>query len=291
MYKNPICIYHGNCPDGFGSAWAIWNVYGSSFEYIPFLYGKQFDLDELCKKISDCDLFLTDFSFKKNVMLKLKECANSITLIDHHITAIEDLSDLDIEKSLDINKSGSVLTWEFFHKNEKVPLFLKYIQDRDLWKFELPNSKEITTALLSYEYDFHVWDKLYNKPIDTLILEGGALYRKHMKDVNELIKTTKTRVDLLEYNIPIANAPYCYASDICNIMAQGEPFAISYYIRNDGKINFSLRSNNETGVDVSEIAKQFGGGGHKHASGFEVYLENYNFVQEVINHGLITSNI
>lgn len=62
--------------------------------------------------------------------------------------------------------------------------------------------------------------------------------------------------------------PYIFASDAGNRMAEGELFSASYFDTPEGR-KFSLRSK-EGGMDVSEIAKRFGGGGHARAAGFQV---------------------
>jgi oligoribonuclease NrnB/cAMP/cGMP phosphodiesterase (DHH superfamily) len=59
-----------------------------------------------------------------------------------------------------------------------------------------------------------------------------------------------------------------YSSDAGNIMSIGQPFAATYYDSDKHRV-FSLRSATD-GLDVSEIAKEFGGGGHVHAAGFKV---------------------
>lgn len=276
--NSTVCIYHGNCPDGFGSAFAAWKKYGNTFDYYPANH----NTEPPWELITDKHVFLLDFSYSKEYVIAMFQYAKVISIIDHHKSAIENLSDvLGLHKILDINKSGAVLSWEYFNKDKPVPEFLNYIQDRDLWKFELPNSKEVTTSILSYKYDFEVWDNyLYERPIPELVVEGSALYRKHIKDVNELIKTTKKRINILGYNVPIANAPYCYASDICDILCENEPFACSYYFKNNDSIYVSIRSKQNVGIDVSEIASRFGGGGHKHAAGFEIKIKD-NLISEL----------
>jgi nanoRNase/pAp phosphatase (c-di-AMP/oligoRNAs hydrolase) len=70
------------------------------------------------------------------------------------------------------------------------------------------------------------------------------------------------------HRVPVANLPYTMSSDAGHEMAKGRPFAACYWDTPEGRV-FSLRSNDE-GVDVSEVAKQYGGGGHRNASGFTV---------------------
>lgn len=275
--NSTICIYHGNCPDGFGAAYSAWKAHGDSFDYYPANHNTEPPWD----LIKDKHVFLLDFSYSRDYVIAMFQYVKTISIIDHHKSAIENLSNVvGLIKHLDINKSGAVLSWEYF-SNDSVPEFLYYIQDRDLWKFKLPNSKEVTTSILSYNYDFDIWDSyLYNRPIPELVVEGTALYRKHIKDVNELIKTTKKRINILGYDVPIVNAPYCYASDICDILCENEAFACSYYIKNNNNIYVSIRSKKDVGVDVSEIASRFGGGGHKHASGFEIKVKD-NLISEL----------
>ncbi len=275
---NPICIYHNNCPDGFGSAWVIYNKFGNEFEY----HGANYS-DTVIPDTTDRDVFLVDFCYNTETINHIKLFANSVTVIDHHVNAVDKLKNVDgVNTYLDLHHSGCVLTWKYFNKNEPVPEFLKYIEDRDLWKFKLPNSKEITTAILSYEYDFDNWNILNATSIKTLISEGIALYRKHLKDVKELIKTTKKRIRIFEYEVPIANAPYCYASDICDIMNKNEPFALSYYVKNNDSLYVSIRSDvNGSNIDVNEIAKKFGGGGHRNAAGFEIKIDS-DLIQNLI---------
>jgi uncharacterized protein len=71
--------------------------------------------------------------------------------------------------------------------------------------------------------------------------------------------------------MPCANLPYIYSSDAGNIMSEGQPFAACYTDRNDGMRSFSLRAS-EGGMDVSQIASAYGGGGHAKAAGFAMPL-------------------
>jgi hypothetical protein len=106
------------------------------------------------------------------------------------------------------------------------------------------------------------------RPVTELIAEGTAIERKHFKDVNELLKVTTRRMLIGGYNVPIANLPYTLVSDAAHQLAKGEPFAGCYRDTPKGRV-FGLRSSDEA-VDVSEIAKRYGGGGHRNASGFTV---------------------
>ena len=266
-----LCIYHANCADGFGSAWVVKDALGDGVELHAGVHG------EGPPDVTDRDVIIVDFSYKRAVIEKMLETARSINIIDHHKSAIEDLANLEHIKlglHLDLNHSGAMLTWKYFHGDMSPPQLLKHIEDRDLWKFKFDSTIGISAGLFSYPYDFNTWNYFMHdvtgSKLKILEDEGLAIQRKHLKDIHELLGVCKRRINILGHNIPAASLPYTLSSDAGHIMAQGEKFAACYYDTPTGR-TFSLRSS-EDGMDVSEIAKIFNGGGHKHAAGFSIPL-------------------
>jgi len=237
----------------------------------------------------DClgrDVYLLDFSYKRDVLRDMADIAKSITVLDHHKTAAAELGDLltstesGIEGKFDMEKSGARLAWEWFHPGETVPQLVRYVEDRDLWRFAVPYSKEINAVLFSYDYDFHTWSRLRFDLESPGVREeyeaaGEAIERKQAKDVKELVGKLKHRRAFTKcwaehpYFTPCANLPYMLASDAAGFMAEDASFAATYYQDADGWFVFSLRSRG-AGADVSEVAKCYGGGGHRNAAGFRV---------------------
>jgi oligoribonuclease NrnB/cAMP/cGMP phosphodiesterase (DHH superfamily) len=273
--KLPLCIWHKNCADGFGAAWVFKYHSGQDFDFFPGTYQKP------PPDVTGRDVYLVDFSYKRAVVEEMLKTAKSITLIDHHKSAIEDLQPLIDDKRIaslvSIKHSGAMLAWMFWKGiHETPPVLLQHIEDRDLWLFKMPGTREIQTALFSYPYDFEVWDKLMRGPVSGLMADGRALVRKHMKDVAELIPTVTRRMNIGGFNVPVANMPYLFSSDAGHMLAAGylnedghhEPFAACYWDTPTGR-TFSLRSTDD-GQDVAKIAEQFGGGGHARAAGFSV---------------------
>lgn len=261
----PLIIYHGNCADGFAAAWAIWKLY-PDWEFFPGKY------QEPPPDVTRREVYLVDFSYKRAVIeLMLDDCV-SLTILDHHKSAIEDLSPLNGHPKLalefDMNRSGAMIAWEYFHPDERPPPLLAHVQDRDLWQFKLPFTREIQAALFSYEYDFEIWDDLMMGPLGDLTQEGIAIERKHHKDIAELLAAYTRRMVIGGYDVPVCNVPYTMSSDAGHALAGGEAFGACYSDGPDGRY-FSLRSTDQ-GVDVSEIAKLYGGGGHRNAAGFKV---------------------
>lgn len=272
----PLVIYHGNCADGFSAAWCFWRKYGEGADYVAGVY------QQAPPDVTGRDVYMVDFSYKRSVVEEMLKIANSVCLIDHHKTAIEDLQPLFMQDSwtgepkqlayfVDMNRSGATLAWDYLFPGEDRPLLLGHIEDRDLWRFKLPNTREIQANVFSYEYTFEQWDRLMSADQAELLkmtVAGAAIERKHHKDIAELMTVCKRRMVIGGHDVPVASLPYTLVSDAAGIMAMGELFAACYWDTADGRI-FGLRSTDD-GIDVSDIAKQYGGGGHAKAAGFRV---------------------
>lgn len=263
----PLCIYHGNCADGFGAAWVFKRYADREFDFHAGVY--QNDPPDVTGR----DVYLVDFSYKRAVVEAMRARANRVVLIDHHKTAIDDLAPLieskAIESLVSLDNSGAMLAWRWFNGNfSEPPALLRHIEDRDLWRFALHRTREIQACVFSHPYDFAAWDELMATDPQKLAGEGAAIERKHHKDIAELTKVVTREFTIGGHTVPVANLPYTLTSDAGHLLAQGKPFAGCYWDTPEGRV-FSLRSTDD-GLDVSEIAKQYGGGGHAHASGFRV---------------------
>lgn len=280
-----LCIYHGTCADGFGAAWAVRLALGDGVDYHAGIYG------DPPPDVAGRHVVIVDFSYKRPVLEDMATRALSILVLDHHKTAAEDLAGMPLARSwsdhmeqaaldemenadcvrgvFDMERSGAGIAWDFFHPGAPRPALIDTIEDRDLWRFKLPGTREIQAAVFSYPYDFTIWDRLmrFANP-EELIAEGAAIERKHHKDIAELVGVTRRRMTIGGYDVPVANLPYTLTSDAGNLMARGEKFAACYWDTPEGRV-FSLRST-DTGLDVSAIAKAYGGGGHRNASGFRM---------------------
>ena len=277
-----ICIYHGNCADGFGAAWVVRKALGPDVEFHSSRYG------DPAPDVTGKNVIIVDFSYKYDVLVALADTAASVLVIDHHKTAMADLVDVPpaelhyeaqaknstgkLHALFDMNRSGAGLAWDFFFPAQPRPPLINHIEDRDLWLFKLEGTREIMADLFSYPQDFATWDRLFADEINWIRLDGVAINRQHQKTVADLVHTTKRRMLIGGHDVPVANLPFMFASDAGALMAEGELFAASYFDTPEGR-TFSLRST-DAGMDVSEIAKQYGGGGHRNAAGFKVSFDH-----------------
>ncbi|MCA9793076.1 MAG: phosphohydrolase, partial [Candidatus Eremiobacteraeota bacterium] len=161
-------LYHAQCPDGFGAALAAWRVLGDTAVYLPVAHGEAPpDLP------AEARVAIVDFSYTRDVILGMRERLADMVILDHHKTAEEELAGLDFA-TFDMHKSGARMAWEYWHPDEPVPELVAYIEDKDLWRWELPQSKEVSIALHAYPMDFNVWSQL---TVAHLKIEGVALLR------------------------------------------------------------------------------------------------------------------
>ena len=270
--RTALVIYHHPCLDGFTSAWAAKQAMGYTAEYVPGIYTNDDTLPDVDNRI----VYLLDFSYPKDVMLELARRATTVIVLDHHLSAQKDLEPLleagIIEGEFDMERSGAMITWNWFFPDRDAPEFIEYVQDRDLWIKKLPLCEEVNMAMFSYEYTFENWDNIAGRTIKDLKQDGIAIWRKHIKDVHELIEQVQYMTIYGYKNIPTVNANYFYGSDLCHILCEREPFAAYYWNNSEGEYVFGLRSNKdfEGVIDVSGVAKAYGGGGHANAAGFRI---------------------
>lgn len=290
-----ICIYHRNCPDGFTAAWLAYKYEGVR-DFLACDYGDNVETSRVYGK----HVLIVDFSFPQQTLLEMSLFAHSITVLDHHKSAAEQLAEfkwhdwesnneLDdmenphIRAHFDMNRSGAMLAWHHFGARMKKspPSLVRYVQDRDLWQHKLPATQEVNAYISAIDYDFQAWEDLN----DMIRLQfqhvqsmGHAIMRYKGKDLAEQLEAVKRPMVIGGHSIMVANLPYSMASDAGNILAkaavrQGNvPFGGTYFDTKDGSRKFSLRSIGE--FDVSAIATKYGmlfgtqGGGHKNAAGF-----------------------
>lgn len=279
---NILVIYHANCMDGFGAAFAINHFRTLAFGEcaIKFIAA---NYNEPPPDVSNKTVFIVDFSYPRNVLEVMAEQARSVLVIDHHKTAAEDLKGLPeapqhvkdytypkLSVLFDMERSGAGLTWDFFSNGQPRLQIINHVEDRDLWKFAIPYTREVYACLANHPCTttvegFRQW-MAFNYDLESARAEGEIILRAYSNYLDKL-KEGAYRVTLCSYDVPFVNAPYMFASDLGSMLSKDEPFAV-VYSDSDGVRWFSLRSQ-PNGVDVSSIAKQFGGGGHARAAGFK----------------------
>lgn len=295
-YKPDIVIYHDHCADGFGAAWACWMRWRDECQYVPASYGQQ------PPEVGGKHVLIVDFSYKRDVLRAIGRQARSVIVLDHHKTAQAELADWAIHDVsgefwagddpikavrhnddhigqpiaalFDMNRSGARLAWDFCHEHE-APLLIQLIEDRDLWRFTMEDTRPFSLWLRSEPFNFDRFELLAQQLNDAsdgheIMTEARAMQRFFDAKVVEIASFAKPRrVGSFE---PITvNCPPMFASEVGHALLDKHPdapFAATYYDAPSGRM-WSLRSRDDR-EDVSAIASKFGGGGHRNAAGFSV---------------------
>lgn len=285
---NATVFFHHPCADGFTAAWACWRV-NPDWGYVGLTHS---DFDSLYPEDvwpaggdvewPGGDIYFLDICPPRDTLLRLANLlatsGNKVYVLDHHKSAQADLDGVDhpnLVVTFDMEQSGAMLAWNRFNWPVPPPVFVQLVQDRDLWKFELEGTKEFSSFLFAQEYDFENWNVLANGMEDletrhTIFAIGEGILGKHYKDIRELIAGGQViEMTIDGHKVPAVNVPYFYASEMGHALLEqypDAPFAATFYLEQNTS-RFSLRSTDDR-IDVSAIAKKFGGGGHRNAAGF-----------------------
>jgi oligoribonuclease NrnB/cAMP/cGMP phosphodiesterase (DHH superfamily) len=288
-------LYHANCPDGLAAAFACHQRFGDEARYIPVSYGKP------CPEIpQEHNIYIVDFSYAKDTLLALladrlgrrRREEDVVTVLDHHASAQRDLEALargeypGLKVIFDMEESGASLTWKYLRTGgwhpqndpeaqgleHSMPTFFKYVRDRDLWRWALPDSKAVSMVYKCLDKDWlsiaqFAQDLDEAEGYQRIVTEGNAMLRY----ADALVEDQAARVQwgiIGGYRVPFVNTTTLFSEVgdfLCTTYAEA-PFAAYYFFRDDGKVQWGLRSHGS--IDVSTVAQSFGGGGHAAASGF-----------------------
>jgi oligoribonuclease NrnB/cAMP/cGMP phosphodiesterase (DHH superfamily) len=264
-----LCLYHGGkCLDGFVSAWVVSQFFPQA-DFVPANYG------DAPPNVSGMDVVIVDFSWPRAALLEMKKKAKSLVVLDHHKTAEADLKGLDF-CVFDMEKSGARLAWEFFSDDSKSPWLVDYAEDADLWRWALPYSREVKAYLHSIPWTFEAFDQLVIKKGDSIsgvaplhLVDQGAAILRFKEQMIEAAIRHATEIEMDGHKVMCANVSSTeLISDVGHRLAIDRPFSVTYFKKGNTTV-YSLRSTPD-GIDVSEVAKQHGGGGHRNAAGFNV---------------------
>lgn len=292
-YKPDMMIYHANCADGFGAAWAAWLRWGDAVEYVPCAYGQPAP-DVLGKHV-----LIGDFSFKHEVTEMLAKGAASIMILDHHETAEAELkpwrvsgdfaADMiegwwerwpdrpHVSALFDMNRSGARMMWDFCFPGEEAPLLIRLIEDRDLWRFTMPETKPFGVWLRCEPFNFERWELIAQqlndgRDAERIFSEAAAMQRFFDQKVAEIGRLARNGL-IGGHEVPLCNCPPMFASEVGHWLLDENPAApfVATYSDQGKSRGYSLRSRDDR-LNVADIARKFGGGGHRNAAGFGVPL-------------------
>ena len=281
-----ICVYHAACPDGFGAAWATWTAWGGEGEFVARGHSDRMS----GPKVEDALLLFVAIAPRPDELRELADYAQRVVILDHHWTnekkfeeeaeLLSELQDEGHEVHFDMDRSGAVLAWRYLFPDQPEPDLLRYVEDQDIWSWTLPKSAEVNAAIASYPQDFETWTRLAATGMDELALVGAPIVRTDGIEVERAIRNPST-IHLGHRQVEAINAR-TRRSAIGHALAErkafGQPWGCVYRIEGN-RVHATLYSIGD--FDVSAIAGEYGGGGHRNASGFTVHLADW--LKEIVN--------
>lgn len=267
LMEKTFILYHGSCPDGFGGAYSAWKKFGDTATYVPLKHNvppPELPLDGAI-------VYFIDFCYTKEVMDTFVTRAGKVVVLDHHV-GVQEITESMPEYVFDNDRSGATIAWSYFHPDTPVPTFLTYVQEGDLFKFDLPDTRPILTYAYSKPFEFSVWDTLVAE-IESpegraRVIEKGRIYSEYFLSIADNLIKEAVLVEFEGYTCYFVSATSQFGSEVGNRLAKMHPpLALVASVRDDS-IRISLRSDGT--VDVAEIARKYGGNGHKAASGFSI---------------------
>lgn len=290
-------LYHRGCNDGLAAAWAAREVLKDDAIYLPYQYG-----EELPAEVFGTHLILVDLSLtaEQIYLLKTGELVRTVMIVDHHASAeralehvetiatfaeYRDLINRDPDEFkifalFDKEHSGAVLAWAFFNNintrrvhNEdwlpRVPKALLYIEDYDLWRHVYPEGKALNSWLINGAPNLDRIGEMIdaNGDVHAKVLElGNAMLQYDEKIARSVIRNYAEEHVYGSGRMVMINAPHHLRNLIGDMLSSKYVFVVCYTRRKDRTV-FSMRSNH---FDVSQIAEQHGGGGHRNSAAFSI---------------------
>ncbi len=272
-----VCIFHAGCPDGFGAAWAARHAWGDDALFVARGHNDPLQPE----RYRGDQVVFADIAPPLASYRPLAASAAQLVVLDHHYSAREhfvrepgllrELESGGHTVRFDLEHSGAVLAWNWFHPSpdRPAPPLFAYIEDQDLWHWKLPGSREVNAAIAATPRRFEAWDALLARSIAELIHEGAPLLRAKNDAVEQRLESAHP-VQIGEHRLEAVQAQH-FRADIGHRLSErarfGKPCGVVY--RTQGKrVDITLYSIGD--FDVAAIAGHFGGGGHRNAAGFSL---------------------
>ncbi|XP_043716315.1 uncharacterized protein LOC122664528 isoform X2 [Telopea speciosissima] len=228
--KRAAVLYHYPCPDGAFAALAAHLFFSATSHPAVFFPNTVYDpiraedlpVDEFN------EVYLLDFVGPSGFVRDISSKVERVVILDHHKTALEmlggnSLGSENVIKVIDMKRSGATISYDYFkeklgencNKNsdtvggvdnsvennlvpeskiEKVNRLFKYIEDGDLWRWELPDSKAFSSGLKDLNIEFSVrsnpalFEQLLELDPQSVINQGMTSLSQKQKLIDEALE-------------------------------------------------------------------------------------------------------
>jgi oligoribonuclease NrnB/cAMP/cGMP phosphodiesterase (DHH superfamily) len=266
--ERTLIFYHGGCPDGFGGAYSAWKKFGDAAEYFPMSYGKEFE-----ESVAGADVYFIDFCYAQEVMDRIASEAKSLTVLDHHEGTEEVVRSMPAFV-YDVNRSGASIAWAYFHPDTPLPTLLAHVEDDDLFRFKLADTRPVITYLTARPFSFEAWDRMVealagDSSRKELLVVANA-YAEYFELLANMAVDNAKLVEFEGYEVYFATAHPLkpMKSLVGNLLAKKQgPFALVVTAHPQG---YGVSIRGDGSIDVAAIAAKYGGNGHISSAGFAI---------------------
>ncbi len=269
----PLCIFHKNCLDGSCAA-AIVRLREPDCEFLPMQYG------QTAPAVLGRKVYIVDFGLPVEQMRAVRAQAEEVVWLDHHASQLP-VRNLLGWGTVDTAECGATLTWRHFFPQTPPPPVIAYIKDKDLWQWQLPDSRAIAAGLES-RFRGDRLDGLLDADLEEMARLGRPALEALAGRVQEAVKHGQ----VVEHPYGLAGrralALRCnqdqnaIGEHVCLPLSAGGmglDLAVLFYRKGGGVWVHSLRS---AQLDCAAIAIQRGGGGHPTSA---CYLDRRPFTE------------
>ncbi|MGA9531102.1 MAG: hypothetical protein WBR18_00115 [Anaerolineales bacterium] len=270
-YSHPLCLYHDD-PDGCCAAAIVRRAVGPRTKTHALEIGDPIPWD----KVEQSDIvILVDYSLPVVDMRKLQTSGGFIW-VDHHKSALEELGSAmaDVPGARSLEAAACELTWRTFFPNQELPRAVALIGDRDIWRMALADTRTFGEGVYQEDMD-PANDALWGPLLDddrTMVSEltgrGRLLYQARLSGIVDRVERYGFDATFEGYRTRVVNDRG--SGDMGEYIRQ-QGYELGYcYVEavRDGELLTIVTVYSDT-IDVSEIARKHGGGGHKGAAGFQ----------------------
>ena len=263
-----VVMYHGGCPDGFGGAYSAWKSLGDHAEYHPVSYGKP-----VPENLAGARIYFIDCCYSQEIMDRIVSEAASLTILDHH-TGTQAVVESMPNHVFDNNRSGAMIAWNYFHPDVPAPKLLEYVQDDDLFRFALPDTRAVLSYVGIRPFTFEEWEVLVEELEDPKgredFLHRVRIYGEYFELLAEYATEHVKLVEFEGYEVTFATAHPMkpMKSLVGNLLAKKHPPFTLVVTAHPAGYGVSIRGDGS--VDVSAIAQKYGGNGHHDSAGFAI---------------------
>lgn len=266
------CFYHDDL-DGKAAAFVVARyehlcTKPNPTEVVSMNYGKPFPLETVA---AGERVWIVDFSIDPLEMIALLGRTRDVVWIDHHKTAIEKYAGFpeEIAGIREDGTAGCVLAWRHCFPNEPLPRAIELIGDRDVWAWKYGQETANFCAgaqMMNTHPHSDFWRHMLSDSHQFVRVcdQGATVNAYRAQFYADMLKSIGFEADLDGYRCLCLNAARVGSESFGEGIKEYDICSSFYH---DGK-QFTVSLYSEK-IDVSEIAKAHGGGGHTGAAGFQ----------------------